>query len=313
MKTFTIEAWDRAANFLKTHARKLEKEIFAWKYEGAPADNVIDELFGYQNEDGGFGTYEPDIESDLSSVLNCTHVLYIAGELGVAATHPAIFKAMKYLAATYEPDLKAWPIIPRHDNSFPHAPWWECDENFDKQWNYFKDNPRPEVLMYLYMYGSTETRDILSEVEDAIVDRIDDIGEDGVPRDSMRCYIKLAQCPETPDRVRGLLTSRIDTWIANSVERDPDKWNDYCLKPIDVIFSATSPGYNEDRDALETNLDWEIENQADDGSWEPNWSWGGNYPESWERARVAWKGILTLERLAVLTAFGRARPSYSKG
>ena len=56
---------------------------------------------------------------------------------------------------------------------------------------------------------------------------------------------------------------------------------------------------------VELNLNYEIEHQHEDGSWLPNWSWGGNYPDFWPQAKREWQGILTLMRLKQLQAFGR--------
>ncbi|MDF1512486.1 MAG: hypothetical protein P1S60_01625, partial [Anaerolineae bacterium] len=55
----------------------------------------------------------------------------------------------------------------------------------------------------------------------------------------------------------------------------------------------------------EKNLEDAIEQQADDGSWQPNWSWGNLYPETCERARIAWSGVLTVQNLRHLSNFHR--------
>ena len=59
------------------------------------------------------------------------------------------------------------------------------------------------------------------------------------------------------------------------------------------------------RNAVEDNLDYLIDTQATDGSWQPSWSWGDAYPEEWPRARQEWQGVLTLEALLWLKRYGR--------
>jgi hypothetical protein len=37
----------------------------------------------------------------------------------------------------------------------------------------------------------------------------------------------------------------------------------------------------------------------------PNWSWGGLWPDAWEQAKRDWTGVMTLDNLLKLRAFGR--------
>jgi hypothetical protein len=59
------------------------------------------------------------------------------------------------------------------------------------------------------------------------------------------------------------------------------------------------------REAVEANLDYLIGEQGGDGAWAPTWNWGGLFPEAWPQARRDWQGVLTLDALKVLRAFGR--------
>jgi len=58
--------------------------------------------------------------------------------IGTPAGHPSVQGALDYLLATYDPVLGAWPIIPPHDNSRPHAPWWEYSDAFVGNWGRFE-------------------------------------------------------------------------------------------------------------------------------------------------------------------------------
>ncbi|WP_442604118.1 hypothetical protein [Paenibacillus sp. KN14-4R] len=42
---------------------------------------------------------------------------------------------------------------------------------------------------------------------------------------------------------------------------------------------------------IELNLDYLIQTQNEDGSWSPNWSWGGgDNEEAWQWTKVKWQG-----------------------
>src|SRR5512140_688040 len=45
---------ERAVAFIQTHARPLERALYAYHFGGEPADAVLAELAAFQNEDGGF-------------------------------------------------------------------------------------------------------------------------------------------------------------------------------------------------------------------------------------------------------------------
>ncbi|KRE83056.1 hypothetical protein ASG89_13065 [Paenibacillus sp. Soil766] len=58
------------------------------------------------------------------------------------------------------------------------------------------------------------------------------------------------------------------------------------------------------QDVIAADLDALIQKMGQDGTWEPNWSWG-RYDEEWRLAKEEWKGYLTLHHLMTLKSFGR--------
>ena len=48
-----------------------------------------------------------------------------------------------------------------------------------------------------------------------------------------------------------------------------------------------------------------VREQTTDGSWAPTWSWADEFPDVWPVARREWQGVLTLDALRTLRAFGR--------
>jgi len=88
------------------------------------------------------------------------------------------------------------------------------------------------------------------------------------------------------------------------VETRPDRWDQYCMQPLMLVETPVSPFYEEMADDVARNLDYVIEKQSEDGSWDPNWEWG-QYHRDWQVAREEWKGYLTVQNLIKLKAFGR--------
>ena len=60
-------------------------------------------------------------------------------------------RAVARLRALYVPSWRSWPLVPRHDNSAPHAPWWNWSDDFAEGWGFFADNPRPSVVATLHV------------------------------------------------------------------------------------------------------------------------------------------------------------------
>ena len=58
-------------------------------------------------------------------------------------------------------------------------------------------------------------------------------------------------------------------------------------------------------DVLEQNFVFRINRQNDDGSWSPNWSWGGEFPAAWKSVETEIKVELTLGFLTQLKQFDR--------
>jgi hypothetical protein len=50
-------------------------------------------------------------------------------------------------------------------------------------------------------------------------------------------------------------------------------------------------------------LEYDIQNQKEDGSWALNWSWADIDEQLWSEAEKEWKAVKTLEKLLVFKAF----------
>lgn len=296
------DAFARAAAFLH-ESRPLERALFAFHFENAPASRALAELAKYQNPDGGFHSLEADIGFTASTVLSTCHALHLLHDLDATASEPLVQRALAYLVASYDPTLEAWPIIPPHDNSQPHAPWWHYTDKTVENWHRYQDNPRPDVLACLYLFPSEITTALRTHVAALTLARLRN--PTAIELDSLRCYLRLFDAPGLPAELRAALQAAIPGWIEKTVERDPTQWKGYRLRPLEIALTANSPWRAQLAADVETNLDYLIETQLPAGCWDPHWSWGYSFPEAWPAAKRRWQAVLTLANLRTLRSYGR--------
>jgi hypothetical protein len=298
------ESFDRATEFLQTSARPLEQALFRFHFTGGTAEDVLSELAAFQNPDGGFGrALEMDMRTPDSSVIATTHALQAAREIGLASSHELVRRTLGYLRATCEAGV--WPIIPDTANNAPHAPWWTT-KNLAASWNGFRANPTAEIAGYLFLFGTPKDIGWHQQVLRGVLDYL--AGQhDTMNMHELLCFVRLAGMAELPEASRQKLARA----VAATVERDPAHWPKYGLRPLTVVKSPQSPYYAALHDAVAANLDYLIREQAADGSWLPTWSWGDAFPDVWPVVKREWQGVLTLDALKILRAFGRVEAALT--
>ncbi len=287
-----------ASRFLTERARPLERALFRFHFAGGPREEVLRELAAYQNPDGGFGhASEPDLRTPDSSAIATSHRLQLLRELQVDADHPLVRSAMDYLRTTCDRQNHVWPIIPPTANNAPHAPWWTT-KDLAKSWNGFRANPTAELAGYFFVFGTAADEPFRQAV---LRGTLDFLAAKPPDMHELLCYVRLAEMVPLPAAAQGVITDR----VVATVERDPAKWPKYGLRPLSVVKSPASPYYAPLREAVAANFDYLIGEQGGDGAWSPTWNWGDKFPEAWPQARRDWQGVLTLDALKVLRAFGR--------
>lgn len=296
-------AFARAAAFLR-QARPLERTLFAFHFEQSPATAVATELVKFQNPDGGFFGLEADIGFDASTVLSTCHALHILHELGTPVSDPLVQQALRFLNATFDPAIEAWPIIPPHDNTQPHAPWWHYSDKFMENPGRFQNNPGPDVLACLYAFPSGSMASLRQRVSEAVTTRLE-LPSNQIDLDGLRCYLRLYEPPQIPVKLRQVLERQLPSAIQKSVERDPAQWGGYKLRPLEVAPTADSPWRSLLGESIEANLGYLIDRQTAQGCWDPHWNWGGTFPEAWEDSKRRWQAVLTLANLRTLRSYGR--------
>ena len=154
MNQLTAEQRDRAVAFVLANARPLDRALCRHHFGGGDPPDVLAELGALQNPDGGFHGMEADFQGEASSVLCTLRALEILWEFG-GGPDSISTRAVGKLRAVYVPGWRSWPLVPRHDNSAPHGPWWHWSDDFEEGWGFFADNPRPSVVAALHAFSRT--------------------------------------------------------------------------------------------------------------------------------------------------------------
>ncbi|TMU87618.1 hypothetical protein FGG79_05730 [Bacillus sp. BHET2] len=296
----TEHQWSQAKTYIKEHARPLEQKLFNFYFEEGSKEEAIKELSRFQNPDGGFGqSIEPDFRLDISSPLATTIGLQHAKDLQLSISHPIVLKAMDYLQNTYDEDIKGWNAVPKEVNSVPHAPWWHFDlekGHCGVQTNWA--NPNAEIVGYFHLFQSKHPR--LQEWTEKAVKELSTLPKPIEMHDFL-CYQRLLQ--EVSGDTKSYLLKVLSSSVRGTVCTDPLRWHEYVAKPIQVASAPSSPFYELLENEVYLQLDNEINTQHAEGYWQPNWSWFGQFEETWPIAEREWKGILTLGMLRVFNAY----------
>jgi len=300
------EAFDRAEHFMNTQSRELERVLFVYHFrphETAQAD-VLDALSRFQNADGGFGhALEPDVRMPQSSVVATKYALQILLDVRASKTEPLVRKAIAYLLEQFDAPKGVWPLVDELVMFAPHASWWDFD-GLEGEFGSFQVNPKAGILRCLLEYPSVVPEGVADSVLESLMTRVESLPEDMALFDAIS-LMQLLQAGTLDSEVGERLLERLSRSADQIVSRNPEEWNSFAVMPMWLAPSPNAPLAELLAGPIEHQLDFEIDNQNDDGSWSPRWSWGDTDSENWAVADMEWKGILTLAMLRSLRDFGR--------
>ncbi|MCC5807331.1 MAG: hypothetical protein JJU00_13485 [Opitutales bacterium] len=307
-KFLSADAFKRSALFLKSKARPLEISRFERIFEGSPIVDVLIELKKFQNGDGGFGhALEPDVRVSESSAL-CTSIAFqIIRFHDVPASESLVLQGLRYFAITLDRSTLHWRIIPETAGITPHAPWWN-QAGREAEFEVFSLNPTAEILGYVLDYGdSVVDKGVISQIMDCVIEKLKSLK--AIEMHDLLCCLRLLEAKNLSPTARERIRGELKRLASGAVAKDPEPWKGYSLRPLQIISNPDSPFMHGLEEAVSLNLDYEIAEQEDDGTWSPTWSWGDQYPEVWPEAKSEWTGILTLDKLVTLMRFNRIESS----
>lgn len=170
----------------------------------------------------------------------------------------------------------------------PHAPWWQYHADFTHYWH----NPRPEVIGYLLDWADD---DLGEQVLTAVINTATQTKN--IEMHTLYCYLRLLETAALPNTARRTLNPPVEHWAEQLVETNSQKWGEYGLRPLAVAPTPNSLLADRLADVIEIELDYVVQEQQVDGAWWPTWTWGDAYPDAWQQAMQAWKGVITLKNL----------------
>jgi hypothetical protein len=291
--------------------------LFEHDFERAPAWPVFDGLVAFQNADGGFGNgLEPDSLTPASGALATSVGLRVLADIGAPASHPMVRSAVDYLRSTIDPVTRVWRIVPEAAADAPHAPWWQ-QEGLAERFNGFRLNPKADIVAQLQRLGGAAPRPWLDELTADVAATVSEFlgaahasGQGNgqgrtLEMHDMIASVRLLDAPGVDASLAAELRHLL-TPAAVSAVRSAGDGSGYGLTPLSVAPGPDSELAQALAGDVRAQLDELIHQQAEDGAWWPVWSWGDPGPGSpGERSRVAWAGVLTLDALRSLQAFGR--------
>ena len=302
MKKLTQAAFQSAKNFIMDQGRALDQRRFEFHFEAGSADAVLTTLASYQNNDGGFGnSLEPDIRTSASSAIATTVGFQVLREIRAPAEHTLVREGIEYFVSTYDKSRRVWQIIPPEVEEAPHAPWWNYEDS-PENFGQFLVNPRTEIVGYLHEFSDRVPTQLLKQLTTTVLEHLES-RPDKMEMHDLLCLARLAETEALPNREE--VWETLARAAAPHIARSPEQLTGYVLKPLWLVSSPKSPLATEFKDEVEMNLDFEIEGQGEDGSWSPNFSWGDQYPETWQIAKKEWQSRFTVETLKTLKDFGR--------
>jgi hypothetical protein len=308
MKMISREAFAAARNYIMIRARPLDQARFRYHFEGGDSTAVVQALAAFQNEDGGFGHgLEPDLRTPASSAIATATGLAILREVGPAAAERLVAGAVRYLLDTYDDAGQVWPIVPPAVEDAPHAPWWNYAESASS-FDGFRINPRASLLGHLYHFaaGQKPVAGVLASAGPSLLNHVASTPDDELGMHDLLTLTELAEADNVPDAIRRPLIDRLRRVVGQVVETDPARWAEYTLRPLQVAPSPDSLLASAvPRPAVDANLDYAIEGQAADGSWDLPWSWDFVDAAAWAQAERDWKGFHAVNYLRAFAAYGR--------
>jgi hypothetical protein len=284
---------EAAREFLWTHARLLERRIFAHRFLDGSADEVERAVDAYRNEDGGFGqALEPDCRTPHSQPEATRWALAALDAAGRLSGERAR-RSGDWLATIATPEGGV-PFCLASVEGYPKAPWWRPGD--PPQANL---NPTGRLVALLRSHAPEHPW--VRRASGWCWEQI----REPLPHDQYQVHAIAEFLLSEPDpaRSRPLLDALGDSLAAGRVVPIDPTAPPPSPDTHTPLHFAPTPDHPLRRFFGDAVLDGFLRRlaaeQRDDGGWPIDW------PAPGATAIHEWRAIRTLEALATLRAWGR--------
>ena len=294
---------ENAHEAITKDCRPLEAVRLAYLFLGGSVEEVVSELKGFQNLDGGFGrALEPDFRFPGSSPIATSVAYGVMIEIGLDKEHQLVKDSIRYLIDSYDESQRTWYIVPPGVDAYPRAMWWDYSGWVKEDSTIiYPGNPGAELAGYFWHFDIQPGNFDLEVITREMIDRL--VRHEGTMEEhELYCYFRMYEF--IPEKFRNMMKEPLAKHTMELVSKEPAQWNTYVPKPLDFVTSRSSFLYPLLADVVEMNLDYLVDKMSSDGTWDPTWEWG-RFPEDWEKAKLEWKGAETVKNLKILKAYDR--------
>ncbi len=305
-----MTVFEKARNYIYRNATPLQ--LAKWKliFENGSAEDVLTALSCYQNEDGGFGHgLEADCLNPNSSPIQTWAATEILGMMMFSdGNHPIVKGILKYLesGADFDETKMQWLNTVPTNNDYPHAVWWEYDENGSE----FKYNPTAALAGFILIFA---------DINSSLYKKGCDIARSAAEwffansplneQHVVGCFAALFNMCNIAGKTdlfdMQLMGERLIASVKECVCCDSEKWGkEYLAVPADFVMSRESPFYAVCPEAAEKYCDFLLNSQEKDGSYPVPWQWYNDYKE-FEVSKVRWKCEIIIKNMLYLRNFGK--------
>ena len=284
------EQLERARWFVYANGRLVDRRRFGALFDGLDADGVLAAVLAHRNADGGFAHgLEPDTRTPHSQTLDSWIALETLDSVGVRPLDIAT-TTCDWLGSVASPDGGLPTLLPTIVG-YPRAAHWQETDEYEASLL-----PTADVTAVLHRWG----------VEHPFVDQATEWCfahlEEQAPAGAHEIRSALTFLAEVPDQERAApLVDGLDAALPASsyYQADPDD-PEYGVAPWSFAPTPDSRWRSLfDDDLFEAHLDRLERDQQADGGWTVAWE-----PAEGVSGTDA-RGLVTLEALRVLSAYGR--------
>jgi hypothetical protein len=271
---------DAAAQFIHDNGRLLERRRFEHLFVAPDPDGVRRAVEAYINPDGGIGYMEPDLRTPASQPAAVLYAFEVLEEIG--GDEAIATSALDWLQGATNDD-GGIPFVLASALGHAYAPWWTPTED-----------PPSSLLMTAGVLAAAYRLGLdhpwMVKATNYVWEAIKDL-ELSDPY-TFRYAVHFLDA--VPDRARA------DAEIAALAERMPAGGEGETLSAIEVAVHPDHAGTRLfPRALIDRQLDELAAGQHDDGGWDFTW------PKWNPAAAYEWRGVVTLQALATLRAYGR--------